>query len=120
MSQKNIFILVVALLVVGIFATLIFRSKTESIVKDYDIFAKCLAEKNFTMYGAEWCTHCQAQKKLFGESFKYIPYVECPADPKICIDKGVESYPTWIGENGEKYLGKQSLEKLSEITGCVL
>ena len=29
------------------------------------------------MYGAYWCPHCQAQKKVFGESFQYVPYVEC-------------------------------------------
>ncbi|MDO8659522.1 MAG: thioredoxin domain-containing protein [Candidatus Parcubacteria bacterium] len=122
MSQKNIFILIIALLVVGIFATIILRSQKKSfpILGQYDTFAQCLATKKLTMYGAVWCSHCKEQKALFGESFKFVPYVECSENPQACMDKGVQGYPTWIDEKGEKYVGKQSLEKLSQITGCVL
>jgi len=86
----------------------------------YDAFAQCFAQKNITMYGAEWCTHCQAQKKLFGDSFKYVPYIECPENTKLCLDKGIEGYPTWILQNGEKLVGEQTLEKLSQETSCAL
>ena len=65
---------------------------------DKDIFAKCLTEKGMTFYGAEWCSHCKAQKELFGESLKYIKYVECPDNTQLCIDKGIQGYPTWILE----------------------
>lgn len=58
--------------------------------------AKCLAEKKVTMYGAEWCSHCKTQKALFGEAFKFIPYVECPDNISLCIEKGIEGYPTWL------------------------
>lgn len=123
MSQKNIFILVISLLAVGIFATIILRSKGQPnpiVSGNYDTFAQCLSTKKITMYGAVWCSHCKEQKALFGESFKFVPYVECSENPQGCMDKGVEGYPTWIDEKGEKYVGKQSLEKLSEITGCIL
>lgn len=122
MSNKNIFILVISLLVVGIFATIIFRSKKLPTIntKNYDTFAQCLATKNMTMYGAVWCSHCKEQKALFGESFKFVPYVECSENPQGCMDKGVQAYPTWIDSSGVKYVGKQSLEKLSQITGCEL
>ncbi|TSC85463.1 MAG: thioredoxin [Microgenomates group bacterium Gr01-1014_16] len=84
-----------------------------------DQFAKCLADKGITMYGADWCPHCQNQKKLFGSSFQYVPYVECPNVPKLCVDKGVNGYPTWIlGDT--KLEGEQSLAKLSEISSCPL
>jgi len=83
-------------------------------------FAQCLAEKELTMYGAEWCTHCKAEKALFGESFKYVPYVECPENEKLCLDKGVEGYPTWITKSGEKYVGEQGLKRISEISECPL
>ncbi|MEK7553267.1 MAG: thioredoxin domain-containing protein [Patescibacteria group bacterium] len=86
----------------------------------YDNFAKCLAEKNITMYGAEWCIHCQNQKKLFGNSFQYVPYVECPENTQLCIDKGINGYPTWILSNGKKLEGEQTLEKLSQETNCAL
>jgi len=66
---------------------------------DKDAFAKCLTEKGWAMYGAAWCSHCQAQKALFGTSFQYIKYVECPDNVQLCTDKGVNGYPTWIVEN---------------------
>ena len=65
---------------------------------DKDAFAKCLTDKGWTMYGAVWCPHCQDQKKAFGDSFKYIKYVECPDNIQLCTDKGVNGYPTWIVE----------------------
>lgn len=64
-----------------------------------DDFAKCLADKKVTMYGAYWCTHCKADKDAFGDSFKYVPYVECTEKAQECISAGVESYPTWIIPN---------------------
>jgi hypothetical protein len=64
--------------------------------KNYDAFAKCLTEKGATMYGAEWCPHCKEQKAVFGNSFKYINYVECPDNTQLCLDKGIQGYPTWI------------------------
>ncbi len=85
-----------------------------------DAFAQCLSSKKITMYGAAWCPHCQNQKKLFGDSFKYIPYVECPDNPSVCLAKGVEGYPTWIFPDGSKLIGEQTLEDLSQKNGCPL
>ncbi|OGY60439.1 MAG: hypothetical protein A3I31_01075 [Candidatus Colwellbacteria bacterium RIFCSPLOWO2_02_FULL_44_20b] len=89
-------------------------------VAPFDTFAQCLAEKNVTMYGAAWCSHCQNEKKAFGDSFQYVPYVECPNNPKVCLDAGVEGYPTWILGNGEKLVGEQGLSGLADVTGCEL
>ncbi|MBI4087920.1 hypothetical protein HY418_00880 [Candidatus Kaiserbacteria bacterium] len=85
-----------------------------------DEFAQCLAEKNITMYGAEWCPHCQSEKKAFGSSFKYVLHVECPDDPKKCIAAGINGYPTWIFPDGKKLEGEQGLSKLSQESGCAL
>jgi thiol-disulfide isomerase/thioredoxin len=63
---------------------------------DKDTFAKCLTSKGLTMFGAEWCPHCLEEKALFGDSFKYINYVECPQNTDLCLAKGIQSYPTWI------------------------
>ncbi len=86
-----------------------------------DDFAKCLKNKGATMYGAEWCSHCKEQKKMFGDSFKYVNYVECPEaiNQALCEEMGVTGYPTWI-INGVYYPGAQSLEKLKELTGCTV
>ena len=86
---------------------------------DLTEFAQCLSAKDTTMYGAYWCTHCQAQKALFGEAFKYVPYVECTEDANKCLEKGVSKFPTWIIK-GEKLEGEQTLQLLSEKTGCEL
>lgn len=80
--------------------------------------AQCLGEKQVTMYGAAWCPHCQNEKRLFGESFKYVPYVECPADPKRCQTMDINGYPTWVLPDGTKLVGEQGLEKISIASGC--
>ena len=121
MTNKNIFISIIILLILGTVATVLIRSNNGNISPTkYDEFAQCLASKKLTMYGAAWCAHCKTQKALFGDSFKYVPYVECTEKPEECLAKGVENYPTWIDENGQKYEGVQSLEKLVEITSCEL
>ena len=85
-----------------------------------DSFASCLADKKVTMYGAEWCPHCQNQKKLFGDSFRLVPYVECPDNPSLCLAKGINGYPTWIFPDGSSVAGEQSLKALSEKSTCPL
>ena len=121
MNQKNIFFLIIGLLILGTILTIVLRGGKPAVVSTkYDAFAQCLASKNLTMYGAVWCSHCKTQKSLFGDSFKYVPYVECTEKADECLAKGVEGYPTWIDANGQKYTGQQSLGKLSQITSCPL
>ena len=84
--------------------------------------AKCLTEKGVKMYGAYWCSHCQNQKKAFGDSFQYITYVECDAkgpngNPTACELAGIQGYPTWV-IGGAKYSGEQDLSTLAKIAGC--
>jgi ABC-type lipoprotein release transport system permease subunit len=74
----------------------------------YDEFAKCLTEKGAVMYGEDWCRYTNAQKAMFGKSFKYIKYVQKP-DIKV--------RPTWV-INGKTYETVQSFERLSALTGC--
>ena len=91
--------------------------KKQASASNYDDFAKCLTENNATMYGTEWCTHCKAQKALFGKSFKYVNYVDCDRNKDICTSMGVEGYPTWI-IHGVQLKGVQSVQDLSLATGC--
>ena len=91
----------------------------------YDELAICLKDKGVIFYGAFWCSHCQANKKLFGSSAKLLPYVECStpdgqSQTQVCKDKGVNTYPTWEIASGTRLLGEQSLVKLSEASGCPL
>lgn len=86
----------------------------------YDGFARCLADKGITMYGAKWCSFCQKEKSAFSYSFRLVPYVECPDNPKLCLEKGVDNFPTWVFPDGKKLVGFQGLSKLSEESGCPL
>ncbi|MDO8664083.1 MAG: hypothetical protein Q7K44_00810 [Candidatus Liptonbacteria bacterium] len=111
------------LIVILIFAflTFIFLSKRgNNALNSLDSFAQCLASKGITMYGADWCPHCQNEKNRFGSSFRFVPYVECPDDPKRCIAAGVTGYPTWIFPDGIRLEGDQELQKLSDESGCRL
>ena len=85
-----------------------------------DSFAQCLADENTTMYGADWCPHCQNEKKLFGDSFRLVPYVECPDDPQRCLKEDIQGYPTWVFPDGKTLVGEQGLEKLSQESECQL
>ena len=69
-----------------------------------DAFAQALKDQGAQFYGAFWCPHCQDQKKIFGTSKQYLPYVEC-SNPnqsmnQLCIGKNIESYPTWTFRDG--------------------
>ncbi|MFH2027633.1 MAG: thioredoxin domain-containing protein [Nanoarchaeota archaeon] len=79
--------------------------------------AKCLTEKGAIMYGAEWCSHCQNQKSMFGESVKEINFVDCDAERERCLSAGIQGYPTW-SIDGKLYPGEQELSRLAELSGC--
>ena len=113
-------------MILGVVATVLLRG--ESVPEGpgvYDEFATCLKDKGATFYGAFWCPHCQAQKKLFGSSAKLLPYVECSTadgagQMQICKDNDVSGYPTWVFADGSRLGGEVTLEKLAEKTTCVL
>lgn len=91
-----------------------------------DSFAQCLKDTGVVFYGAFWCPHCQATKKMFGSSARLLPYVECSTpdgreQTAICKEKKIEGYPTWTFPNSTTTLsGEQSLEALSAASGCPL
>lgn len=86
----------------------------------YDEFAQCLTTAGVGMYGTDWCPHCQEQKRLFGNSFSKVTYINCDANSVACQSQGVEGYPTWIFADNTRLSGTQPLEVLAEKTGCML
>jgi len=119
MNKKLLY--TIGLIILAVILAVLYLYKPPSVANSkFDDFAKCLASKNITMYGAEWCSHCKNEKNAFEGSFKYVPYVECPDKPKVCLDKGVNAYPTWIFPDGKKLVGEQGVEKLSQESGCPL
>jgi hypothetical protein len=91
----------------------------------YDSFAKCIADKQAKMYGLYWCPHCADQKRMFGESFQNVPYIECAIRGSHelapeCKTAGVKLFPSWqFGSEAPKE-GVLSLNELSQKTGCKL
>ena len=90
-----------------------------------DTFAKCVAAKPTTMYGAYWCPHCAEQKEMFESSFQFVPYVECGVpgsrdEAQVCKDAGIKHFPTWQFADGERREGTQPLQMLGAETGCDL
>ncbi|MCF7861887.1 hypothetical protein K9M79_06595 [Candidatus Woesearchaeota archaeon] len=82
-----------------------------------EVLAQCLTEKGVVMYGTLWCSHCNNQKSMFGDSFKYIDFIDCDQERQVCSDEGVRGYPTWIIA-GRAYSGEQTFEKLKQASGC--
>jgi len=114
-TVEKVLLIIGIVIVIGI----VYYSISGYFVKtdNLDDFAKCLTSKGTVLYGAELCGHCKQQKEMFGESFKYVNYVECPENQALCNQKGITGYPTWI-INGMPYPGVQPFEKLKELTGC--
>lgn len=80
-------------------------------------FASCLTQSGLVMYGDDKCVHCQDQKKMFGDDFEKINYVNCAFEIDRCQEKQISVYPVWI-KNVNKYMGVQSFDDLSLISGC--
>ena len=125
-NKQKIFFGVLGVVVLALILVAVFVKEGEQGPGKYDQFAQCLGEKGATFYGAFWCPHCNDQKNIFGSSKKYLPYVECSlpngnGQTQICIDKGIQGYPTWEFADGSRpFSGEVSLEDLSAQTGCVL
>lgn len=127
MNNVKIFFSVIAILIVGTVVTAVMRSgdTTIALPGQYDGFAQCIKDSDAVFYGAFWCPHCQAQKKMFGNSAKLLPYVECSTldgsnQLPICADKGIKNYPTWEFADGSRLTGEVTLLQLSEKTSCPL
>lgn len=126
-KNKITLAVVVVLLAVGL-AFLVFRPGEKSVNGALDDFAKCLAAKGATMYGAYWCPHCQNEKAAFGDSFHYVNYVECTQETQKCEAAGIQGFPTWVfqdastgsAQGGRRFEGEQGLQGLSSESGCPL
>lgn len=84
-----------------------------------DAFAQCLTEKGIVMYGTDTCPACKSQKALFGSSFQYVNYTNCLDNYDFCVGKGISSIPSW-DINGQFSVGVQTIQQLSELSGCSL
>lgn len=131
MKVKN---LIIFLIIIG-FATVaviyIMRTPVEELAEDVDIspearLAQCLTEKGAEFYGTHWCPACQRQKELFAEAAEYLPYIECDQEQASqeeiakCINAGIRTVPTWQFADGKQESGILSIDRLAELSGCLL
>ncbi len=116
---------IVALLALVIILIFALKSGKSYNSVEVEAFTKCLVEKGTVMYGTFWCPKCAEVKKKFGESFRYMNYVEC--DPRgeneqslLCIEKDIKLYATFEfnGDPNSRLIGKPTFQELSEKTGC--
>jgi uncharacterized membrane protein len=84
--------------------------------------AQHLKQTGAKMYGSFTCSHCQAQKHLFGkEAASQLNYVECHpqgknAKPELCQAAKIQGFPTWE-INGKITQGEKSLSELGKLSG---
>lgn len=117
------FSVLVVLIVLALSAYYNLHTQSEELITQE--FAKCLSEKRVVMYGASWCPHCNNQKKMFGENWKYVNYVECSTasgigQSKQCDEAGITAYPTWEFSDGTRKQGELTPSQISKLSGCAL
>ena len=113
------------LLIVVVVGGVVWLIRTPGKPGRLDAFASCIKESGATYYGAFWCPNCKNQEALFGRSARLLPRVECSTPDgsgqlKVCQDADIKGYPTWDFANGTRESGTLPLERLSEVTGCLL
>ena len=60
---------------------------------------------------------------MFEDSRDLVPYQECAqggkdADPQLCANESIASYPTWRFPDGSELIGTQTFENIAEKSGC--
>ena len=120
MKKSTVAITAAVIIIIAVF---FFTRNSEVEAGKYDDFAKCITENGAIFYGSFQCVHCTTQKNMFGNSMRYVKYVECGplGGPQTlaCQQAGITGYPSWIIGN-IKYEGVQQFNKLAELTGCQL
>src|SRR3989338_7390785 len=118
---KKLIVFTIIIAIIGGLGYLYINNKNKP--SKYDNLAQCLTQNGTKMFGAYWCPHCLNQKKEFGNSWKYIKYIECSlpggqAQTQECNDEGIESYPTWEFADKIRLTGEIPLEQLAEKSNC--
>lgn len=125
MKKETNYIISAVVILIIILVGFYFLGKADSGPGELDEFTACLESEDAIFWGAFWCPNCNDQKKLFGKSQKLLPYTECSSPDgnsqlQVCVDAGIEAYPTWEFADGSRLTGVVKLEDLAEKTGCEL
>ncbi len=106
-------IIITILIIVLIFIIAFLLIKRVGYVNEAD--AKFIGN-NSVLYVQLGCFHCEKQKAIFGDNYKYLTIVDCfeEENRQRCVDEGIDATPTWVIK-GEKYIGFKTLEELKRI-----
>ena len=119
MRKEKLITISVVVLILLVAGGVIFFKNTSFTVKDTpsEEVARYIGEHS-VLYVLPTCSHCKDQEDLFGVNVKYLNIIDCSniENRQKCIDAGIINVPTWI-INGEKYVGKKTIEELKELTG---
>jgi len=115
---RPLIIVLVVLLTTALVAGWYNYSSAQSKTQDWEGLAKHLTVKGVKMYGAYWCHVCIQQKKLFGDTFQYVTYVESSTpDGKNLTDvakvANITAFPTWIFPDGSRNVGLMTYDELA-------
>jgi len=77
--------------------------------------AFCLNEKGSEFYSSKYCSECEKQKAIFGDSFNKIRVVDCGKNKELCSN--IKYIPAWY-INKKIHYGLKSIEELQDISGC--
>jgi len=123
-SESSSYILyILAAVVVVLLIVFAASNKEGSVGNEYKEFAQCLTDQGVKNYTAYWCPNCQNQKALFGKAWKEIDSKECAVRSSqnnldLCEDDGITAVPVWEFGDSSRVTGVQTLEFLSQRTGC--
>lgn len=91
---------------------------------DLVAFAQALADSGTRFFGAVWCPACEAQRALFEDGAKFLPFVEVTNNQRdlnsVGQTEGIQQYPTWEFPDGTRLGGIQTLETLSQRSGVAI
>jgi len=116
--------LIIMVAVLAVIASIYLYVKANNVPQNsFDFFASCIKDKEAKLYGTKTCTYCKSQKSIFGESAKFLPYIECSGPGGrgtnyLCKNNNIKSYPTWVFADDSRHVGELSLKELAEKTGC--
>jgi len=111
-------LIILTTIVVGLFLFADWFSKTTGYAIGYNERSKtanCLFKIEAEFYGSPFCSECEAQKEVLGNSFSRIDYVDCGQNKELCPN--IREIPAWY-INKQIYYGTKSLSELKEIAGC--
>lgn len=115
-NKSGVFIPILAIAIV---IAIIFLLWPRAVAESGESFADCLVSKGVSMYGSDSCSVCEDQMRVFGDDYEKISYINCDFNKEECDVKGISVYPVWAKGN-HVLLGLQSLEMLSDFSGCGL